>query len=384
VSPIVTDQSVSNWKKKEAGFLHFLCGDTGFDERGVFFLKTGAGPKNRLRIVDVVQLFLHDMNMQQVCVVLDGLPYGEYASRVVASVTASLEHACRHFFQGQSAVKKVAVAISAGGCPGAFEDALLESLAQRSNVQHVMRQLFASTAGRDVTALQRDEDEAGQVHFAARVLEAASRVSGGKEAAEDPAEVTIVFHQGLNNLADTRNWLPGCGTHATVIPGSWQGDDTYGQKTVLPALMHDLCHGDTTVYERMRSILMELLCSDGLLSSSARLLATQCTCVCLTEEGEPEEGGEHLVAAVAMLTLLHDDLLHPFWQWPRAVALSAQLQDLRRAGCDLRSRSHDPHVLLAASAGAATAKSQASSGRCEVPPCCPSHSTMFMCWCSCL
>jgi hypothetical protein len=306
-----------NWKHKDSGFLHFLCGESGLDEKGLF-LKTGEGRKDCLHVVDVVELFLQDMKMQQVCVLIDGLPNGDYASQVVASITTSLEQACQRSSAGQAAVKRLVVAIASGGRPGAYEDALLESLAEKFSPADTMRQFFASTGGQDVFVLQRSSNEAEQVHFAATMLEAAQRASSN----EDAAEVTVIFHQGI----DDTYGLKGCGSRATVVSGTLQGDNAHGQKTMLPALMHDLCIGDTSVYQQMRAILAEMMCGDGLPSSDARVLATQCACVLSLRPWEPARGGEHLVAALAMLMLLHGDLLQQMRHWRRAVALSEQLQ----------------------------------------------------------
>jgi hypothetical protein len=351
-----------NWNKKDFIILHFLCGETELDNGGLFYLTTGEGPTERLCIEAVVELFVRDMKMQHVFVVLDGLPQSDYASRVVASIAASLEHACARSSEGLRAVKQLVIAVASGGH---VADAMYEALTRSNTVRNEMRQLLATIGGRDVFIRRRTVDEMRQVQFAARLLKAARRAS----AREDAAEITFVFHQGGYDLYTARH---GRALPATVISGSWQSDTTYGQEAMLPALMHDLCRRDTAVYEEMRTILMGMVCSDGLPSSIARILATQCAHVCLDEQQEPGSG-DHLVAVLAMLMLLDDGLVWLLPLWQSAAALSEQLQELRRNGCDLRSRSYDPLLLMTASAGASTAaaagaaaKGQASSACDEV------------------
>jgi hypothetical protein len=338
--------------------LHFLCGSSGFDERGLFYLKTGEGDGDRLRIADVVHLMLTTMHMLRVLVVVDGLDDSEYAARVVASIGASLEAAyhCCSSARAPLALKKLVVTV-ASGPSGVFQDALFGALCNRRNGKADKRQLFVAAGGRDVFLLQRDPLESDQLFFAAKMLDTAQRASGG----EHPAHVSVVLHQGVDGCC---YGVYGRASHTMVLSGSWlQEGAGRSERTTLPALVNDLLLGDTAAYDHIRRILMELLFTEEVALYDKYLLATQCVCASLSAEGEPAAGGEHLIAALAMLIVVNSNLLWTLRHWPRACALAGQLRALRFKGFDLRGAEQDPYLLLLAAAQPVATESARRDGR---------------------
>jgi hypothetical protein len=385
------------WKRGDKAIVHFLCGRTGFDAQGAFFLVVGEGGsvgggaaggdskaandcmmggddqapgeagveedggmldicdqlvgggvdaapsegrgEQRLRVVDVVKLLLHEMEVSRLVVILDGVERGTVAARAVASIAGALQQS----WQGnrRRELQRLVVGVASGGRLGALSEALVEVNCNGVARLPEWRRLFAATAGRDVYLVQRNWDELKQLVVAERVLRAAWLAADER----DRPEVTILFHQ-----CDEEYGIGDCPSRPTVIRGSWLGTSDAASAAALPALMLDLRCGDTAAYEPVRRAFMEMLRRKrgrNTNTEDALVLTRQCACATLDPRGEPRSGGDHLVAAVALLLVVNADLRHEFRKWPRALKSARQLEDLlcgRHGG--LGHSAHAPLALV--------------------------------------